>query len=63
VEQDRISDAGFVDVEDGNFFGTGRAVAQGFQVALMDYSWKATEELVPAAEPVWGARNGAAGRS
>jgi lipopolysaccharide transport system ATP-binding protein len=40
-EQDRISDAGMVFVEDGNFFGTGRAVANGFQVALMDYGWSA----------------------
>ncbi len=40
-EQDRLTDAGAVDVEDGNFYGTGRTVAQGFQVALMDFGWRA----------------------
>ncbi|MDZ4796659.1 MAG: ABC transporter ATP-binding protein [Bryobacteraceae bacterium] len=50
-EQDRLTDAGAVDVEDGNFYGTGRAVAQGFQVALMDFGWRAqaaTDEYADA---------------
>jgi lipopolysaccharide transport system ATP-binding protein len=45
VMEDRISDAGCVDVVEGNFFGTGRALAAGFQVALMDYAWQARSPL------------------
>lgn len=53
-EQDRIGDAGYCDVLDGNFFGTGRSVAPGFQVALMDYQWsaQARREEREAAEKV-----------
>jgi lipopolysaccharide transport system ATP-binding protein len=40
VMQDRLSDAGTVEVVEGNFFGTGKALKEGFQVALMDYSWR-----------------------
>ncbi len=42
-EQDRLYEAATVDVQDGNFFKTGRAVADGFQVALMDYRWRVNE--------------------
>ncbi len=38
--QDRIADAGSVEVLEGNFFGTGKAMAEGAQLALMDYSWQ-----------------------
>jgi hypothetical protein len=41
VMQDRISDAGMIEVTEGNFFGSGRALAEGFQVALMDFEWSA----------------------
>ena len=37
--QDHVSDAGALTVTDGDFFGTGQAVAPNFQVALMDYGW------------------------
>jgi lipopolysaccharide transport system ATP-binding protein len=37
--QDWVSDAGRIDVIDGNFFGTGKALADGFQVAVMDFRW------------------------
>jgi lipopolysaccharide transport system ATP-binding protein len=47
--QDRISDAGTVDVMEGNFFGTGKAVPEGMQLAMMDYSWKVQEARHPAA--------------
>jgi lipopolysaccharide transport system ATP-binding protein len=43
VMEDRISDAGSVEVVEGNFFGTGRALKEGFQVALMDFAWRARE--------------------
>ncbi|HYO82125.1 MAG TPA: ABC transporter ATP-binding protein [Bryobacteraceae bacterium] len=59
-EQDRLTDAGAVDVEDGNFFGTGRAVAQGFQVALMDYSWSAADARAVESESRLMASSGAA---
>jgi lipopolysaccharide transport system ATP-binding protein len=43
VMEDRLSDAGVVEVVEGNFYGTGKAVKEGFQVAMMDYSWNAQE--------------------
>jgi hypothetical protein len=39
VTQDRIADAGPLDVLEGDFFGTGRAPTTEFGVALMDYEW------------------------
>lgn len=50
VIQDRISDAGVVEVLEGNFFGTGKALANGFQVALMDFNWSAREEQTLAGQ-------------
>jgi hypothetical protein len=41
--QDHVTDASILTVIDGNFFGTGEAVSPGFQVALMDYSWRVRE--------------------
>jgi hypothetical protein len=46
--QDWITDAGMMDVVDGNFFGTGRALPDGYQMALMDFSWK-VDSVVAAA--------------
>ncbi len=48
VLQDHITDAGSVDVTDGNFFGAGKALADGFQVALMDFNWFAREGVSEA---------------
>jgi lipopolysaccharide transport system ATP-binding protein len=41
VIQDSITDCATLDVIDGNFFGTGRHMVDGRQVALMDYRWHA----------------------
>ena len=41
VLEDKISNAGTIEVMEGNFFGTGRAMKEGFQVAVMDFAWKA----------------------
>jgi lipopolysaccharide transport system ATP-binding protein len=41
ILQDRIPDAGIVDVVEGNFFGTGKAMPEGTQLVLTDYSWRA----------------------
>lgn len=41
--QDQIGDAGPIDIEDGNFYGTGQAVQPGWQIALMDFAWSATK--------------------
>ena len=41
--QDHVNDATELTITDGNFFGTGEAVSPGFQVALMDYTWRARE--------------------
>jgi len=38
-KQDVISNAGAIDVIDGNFHGMGVALTDGDQVALMDYAW------------------------
>jgi lipopolysaccharide transport system ATP-binding protein len=43
VVQDHITHAAAVEITDGNFFGTGRALARGYQVALMDFSWSVRE--------------------
>jgi hypothetical protein len=46
-----------VDVVEGNFFGTGRPVPEGTQLALTDYSWKLQSASVSqeaAAEAVGG---------
>jgi lipopolysaccharide transport system ATP-binding protein len=40
VLQDRITDAGIVDVVEGNFFGTGKAMPEGTQLVLTDYAWR-----------------------
>jgi lipopolysaccharide transport system ATP-binding protein len=47
--QDRITDAGSVDVVEGNFFGTGKAAVEGVQLALTDYSWTLREARRPVA--------------
>jgi lipopolysaccharide transport system ATP-binding protein len=47
--QDKITDAGHVDVMEGNFFGTGKAVPEGTQLAMMDYSWHLQEARRAAA--------------
>jgi len=39
VLQDRVSDAGHIDVEEGDFFGSGRPLGVGFQLALTDFGW------------------------
>jgi lipopolysaccharide transport system ATP-binding protein len=39
--QDWVSNAGTVDVVDGNFFGTGRPLDEGYQLAVMDFGWEA----------------------
>jgi lipopolysaccharide transport system ATP-binding protein len=44
VLQDRISDAGAIEVFDGNFFATGKSGQPGAQVALMDYQWSVREQ-------------------
>lgn len=43
VVQDHINHAALVEVAEGNFFGTGRALTRGFQVALMDFHWSIRE--------------------
>jgi hypothetical protein len=40
ILEDRISDAGAIEVFDGNFYGTGRAATAGTQVAVMDFDWE-----------------------
>lgn len=45
--QDRITDAGTVDVVEGNFFGTGKPVPEGTQLALTEYHWKLQSASVP----------------
>jgi lipopolysaccharide transport system ATP-binding protein len=40
--QDWLSDAGSVEVTDGNFHGKGVALTPGNQIALMEFSWAAT---------------------
>jgi lipopolysaccharide transport system ATP-binding protein len=37
--QDHVTEAGHVDVEEGDFFGSGRPLGMGFQIALTDFSW------------------------
>ena len=46
--QDWITDAGMLDVTDGNFFGTGRALPDGYQMAVMDFSWKVESSVASA---------------
>jgi len=41
VLQDRIENAGYVDVVDGDFYGTGVRVEPGVGVVLMNHSWSA----------------------
>jgi lipopolysaccharide transport system ATP-binding protein len=40
VLQDWISDAGTVEVLDGDFFRSGIALAPGYQFAVMDFAWR-----------------------
>jgi lipopolysaccharide transport system ATP-binding protein len=46
--QDWITDSGMLDVIDGNFFGTGRALPDGYQMALMDFNWKIESPVASA---------------
>jgi len=55
ILEDRISDAGAIEVFDGNFYGTGRAAPEGTQVAVMDFDWNVRQHA--ALEAVAGSRS------
>jgi lipopolysaccharide transport system ATP-binding protein len=47
--QDHISNAATIEVIDGNFFGSGKEMRPGYQVAVMPFDWTAQQ---PALAPV-----------
>jgi lipopolysaccharide transport system ATP-binding protein len=60
--QDWITDAGTVEVLDGDFFQSGVALAPGYQFAVMDFTWTSvTAEAVSGLDMVERHRKGEAG--